>query len=544
MGTVLINPDTGKAEELDPVKAQALLQQGWEVPLSNQDRMISVPLSEAQKLVKEGKFSQVSDTDRQKLLNEAHYGTAGQQVLTGVEGAAEALAGPTYSAIAPLTGLTTKEDIRARAQTNPLAHIAGEVAGTVGGIALAPEASLPGLIGKAGAAAGKLGAGAGLASKAIGAISRGATEAALYQAAHSMNEAVLGNPQKVGEELLSNVGLAAALGGGLGLALTPLAGGKANLTDLFKKAVNLHNIQNPMGILATEGADLVKKKVIDTFLKARPGVAEALGHMSELSQKIAGKMERYAGGIFGSAAASALDTERFEPGGESFQPASDPLKMDKLGTMVRQYANDPEALAEHLSQNLTPIAAHAPETATALTAAVMSAVTFLANKVPKTDKMAPLDVMPHPANPEIAKFNRYVATVENPMRVMQHIKQATLLPQDLETLQAVYPGLYETMKGNIMNKLVAHISKPRATPIPYKTRLGLSMFLGETLDSTMSPQSIMMNQQALRGSQAQAAGMPKAQMTRPSKAGIGKMTIAMDQTPAQQAAQRRYSRSA
>ena len=65
----------------------------------------------------------------------------------------------------------------------------------------------------------------------------------------------------------------------------------------------------------------------------------------------------------------------------------------------------------------------------------------------------------------------------------------------------------------------------RGEPIPYKLRVGMSMFLGQPLDSTMTPQAIMAAQPAPpQPQQAQASALTKKGSTALSKAGMNAET--------------------
>lgn len=95
------------------------------------------------------KASRSGDLDPGSFIPDSeHYGSTGQQVLTGIEGASQGVLGPLaamgelgLSKMLAATGqidpkyLTTKEDIAGRQKENPVSHMAGELAGQVGSIA-------------------------------------------------------------------------------------------------------------------------------------------------------------------------------------------------------------------------------------------------------------------------------------------------------------------------------------------------------------------------------------------------------------------------
>jgi hypothetical protein len=191
--------------------------------------------------------------------------------------------------------------------------------------------------------------------------------------------------------------------------------------------------------------------------------------------------------------------------------------------------NNPEALIDHLSEKTAHLNSMAPSIGSAFQSGVGRAVSFLASKVPVTAKQAPLDSTLPVAQVEIDKFNRYARIVEDPMAALHHVKNGTLLPQDVETLSVVHPAVYNQMKETLMEKLTDKMNKSDAHEIPYKTRIALSMFMGQNLDSTLSPQAIQSSQAAMSPPQQP----PQSQAT-PSKAGMRQMkSVSNDLTRSQ-----------
>lgn len=290
-------------------------------------------------------------------------------------------------------------------------------------------------------------------------------------------------------------------------------------------------------------ADAAKAKAIRQLVSqdaTKSSLVTALGHISDFSWRTARNLERNAGGIFGKATADLLNPKRPTMPSQS-EPANEPVKMDKIGTMVKNQMQSPEGLANHISDATSVLANYTPKTMNSFGTAVGRGVSFLASKLPQEgQKLAPLDEPMEVSNTEIAKFNRYAQMVENPMSVFKEVKNGTILPQDIETLSNVYPGLYAEMRQRITSKMVNFLAK-KDSIIPYQTRLGLSMFLGQNLDSTLAPSALISNQAAIASTNMQQA-MQQAQQTKPSKSGMRQMKfLASDKTAAQQAASRTRS---
>jgi hypothetical protein len=89
----------------------------------------------------------------------------------------------------------------------------------------------------------------------------------------------------------------------------------------------------------------------------------------------------------------------------------------------------------------------------------------------------------------------------------------------VSTLKTLYPEHYEKMAAQVMTSMMEHVHDDGN--IPYRLRQGLSMFLGQPLDTTLQPQSIMAVQSVFGQSgppQPQQGAKPKG-----SAAKLGKM---------------------
>jgi len=151
---------------------------------------------------------------------------------------------------------------------------------------------------------------------------------------------------------------------------------------------------------------------------------------------------------------------------------------------------DPDRALERSNKRTAGLYAVAPATSTALDAAALRGASFLQSKLPKqASAPSAIDVLKRPKLPsnfEMAKFERYVDAVENPIHVLNELGHGKLTHEHVEALQAVYPNLYK--------KLVDHVTdvvtkKPDA--VPYNKRIALSTLLGVSLDESMLPQNLL-----------------------------------------------------
>lgn len=96
-----------------------------------------------------------------------------------------------------------------------------------------------------------------------------------------------------------------------------------------------------------------------------------------------------------------------------------------------------------------------------------------------------------------------------PMSVLNHIKQGTLTSKIMSHLINLYPELHSHLSNKIMEKVTEQqLSEDKPH---YKLRQGLSTFLGQPLDSTMTPAAIMSIQAQYANTGAQPQMSPQAQ---------------------------------
>lgn len=182
-----------------------------------------------------------------------------------------------------------------------------------------------------------------------------------------------------------------------------------------------------------------------------------------------------------------------------------------LDKHLQEYKVDPSKLINTGGET----SYYLPEHGAGLSEVAARSVNYLNGMRPSTDKLGVLDPMRQPSEMEKQDYARALDIAQQPAMVLMHIKNGTLVPQDIVHLQHIYPGLYERMSQKIMGELTDHLTK--GNDLPYKTRIGLSMFLAQPLDSSLTPQAIQLSQSATSGltqneqSQRMAPGPGKTQ---------------------------------
>lgn len=108
------------------------------------------------------------------------------------------------------------------------------------------------------------------------------------------------------------------------------------------------------------------------------------------------------------------------------------------------------------------------------------------------------------------KYNRLLTLANRPLSVLNHIKDGSLLPQHVHALTNMYPEIHTLLNKKLMEKIVEEVHEKRKPP--YHVRQALSLFMGQDLDSSLTPQNIMAAQNvfARLNAQKQAVSAQKA----------------------------------
>lgn len=204
---------------------------------------------------------------------------------------------------------------------------------------------------------------------------------------------------------------------------------------------------------------------------------------------------------------------------------------------VTKFANDPESLIAHLESQTKDLFDSAPGTTQGMQMAASQAVSFLSSKIPGPIDEKPLQAKYIPSQAEIEKFQRYYEIVEYPLKALAQVKSGTLTMETIETLNAVYPELYEDMKRDVIENLSKQMA--RGIDLPYQTKISLGMFLNMDLDDSTTQSSIASNQAAfmridLKNAQEQVQNQMKV-----TQGGLSKLSLSQSsKMPMQRSSER------
>ncbi len=166
------------------------------------------------------------------------------------------------------------------------------------------------------------------------------------------------------------------------------------------------------------------------------------------------------------------------------QKIPDAHTRDKIKAAMNDYMKDPE---KFISQD-SSIGHYMPDHAVAVGATINRIMTTLKQLSPNETPQSPLDSKPKINAAQQSKYNRALDIAEQPLVTLTSIKEGTLTSFDVMLMQQMYPELYSGLKAKLYSQMVDTVAK--GDSIPYKTRIGLSLFMTEPVDSSMKPMSV------------------------------------------------------
>lgn len=277
------------------------------------------------------------------------------------------------------------------------------------------------------------------------------------------------------------------------------------------------------GALEGQAAQVLGRTIPDAV---RLGMIKFLGSQKEISAPgFKAAVDFIAHTIKGENLLARATKNVFKAGQEVLPSSAMSSERDRerLDKVLKSYQENPDAMLNiggHLGHYMSGHSVVQGKTA-------MNAVQILNNMRPKTVQNSPLDKPIEPSKSEKAEFDRALDVAEKPLIVLEHVKDGTLMPKDVQVLSQIHPELYHRMIDKLTAEMTDHLS--RDGNIPYKTKMGLSLLAGHPLDSTMTPEGL----QNTQGSFMMApTPMQQQQMPKATPGGMDKMAMA-EATPGQ-----------
>jgi len=164
-------------------------------------------------------------------------------------------------------------------------------------------------------------------------------------------------------------------------------------------------------------------------------------------------------------------------------------QLEQLDKKVQEYSAEPEKLLAVGGAT----GHYMPETAAALAQQAGTAVQYLSTLRPSTEPMAPLDPARVPSKIEQMRYESALQIAQQPLTVLNKVKNGSITPTDIKDLQSMYPELYLSLQQKLVDGVIN--AKDKGISIPMQTKRGIGMFTNQIMDSAMKPINMMINQQ-------------------------------------------------
>ena len=183
---------------------------------------------------------------------------------------------------------------------------------------------------------------------------------------------------------------------------------------------------------------------------------------------------------------------------------------------VTKLLTDQEALVEKASSSYPDFQNAAPETKQQITQNLISMVQYLDSKIPKNSTLTPNNLIKRewsPSDLEISKFEKILEAVQNPLSILDDLKNGTITREAAEAIKVLKPQLY----AQIQEKAMQEINNSKET-IPYQKRLILGILLDIESDASLNGLNIAGLQELHNEAQESQAGGSSAFRTDKIKA--------------------------
>jgi len=286
----------------------------------------------------------------------------------------------------------------------------------------------------------------------------------------------------------------------------------------------------PLGGLVTGGASALAGKIVQN--RGDQLAADLLGRIAtmagagRITNRVTAQLEHGVKGLLPAATDSVLaPTKTLAP---PVRAAAAPLGITLSGSQRKDYEKlsnvitgaqaNPAAVADRVGQSLGPLGDVAPKATAAAITTTLAGLNFLAGKLPPTraDQFSlqpQFETKSRASDAEISQFMRYAQAIDDPLIVLREAKAGTLSRAHVEAVKAVYPGLYDEIRANVMRSLV--VSKKE---LGYQQRIQLGILLDIPTDKTLSP-DFLRAIQATYTSQPAGAESPPQHVAPPDVAG-------------------------
>jgi len=172
------------------------------------------------------------------------------------------------------------------------------------------------------------------------------------------------------------------------------------------------------------------------------------------------------------------------------KPLDKKQALNNIRANIEKY-KDPNVLAEKLIRNTASLNNFAPNTVQAVTPMINNMVHFIDDKIPKKiTAQGTIQTLKNnkdysPSSIEMAKFERYMEAIDNPMSVLDDLEKGSLTREKVEVLENIYPNLYKRIQDQSMEYIANN-----PDTLNYQQRLKIGTLLNIPADTALIPKNI------------------------------------------------------
>jgi hypothetical protein len=160
-----------------------------------------------------------------------------------------------------------------------------------------------------------------------------------------------------------------------------------------------------------------------------------------------------------------------------------PKKYQDIRSQLIEQKNDPTLIATQVMS--TGIPEHFPEVGRSLIDTAQRGNNFLVGRLPP-ELTRPSLTGPKPVPPnadQLREFAKYVRAVDDPLSILEDLKDGDVDPKTVEAIRTVYPKLYAEVEAEVRLAIAADADR-----IPYQKKISLGIMFGEAVDPTLTPE--------------------------------------------------------
>jgi hypothetical protein len=285
----------------------------------------------------------------------------------------------------------------------------------------------------------------------------------------------------------------------------------------------------------TKANKYIPEAVLTSISKSSPqGIGRAVEHAENVSK---GAKAIFDGveNIFKVGGQQAIDAYATERDREKLKDFIDKGGVDQqMQNQMHQDNTTPPAFAEggevqkpvspQVSTETDHLANIYPEQSMIMNAAKNRVYNYLNTLKPRDNlSKLPFDKV-EPNQEQERKYNRALDMAAKPLGILNHIKTGELTPEHVQHFNAMWPELKSHLDKKLTEKIME--SQMKDEKPSYRTRQGLSLFLGSPMDSTFTQPNMAAIQMTFASQKAQSAAqapVPK------NKKGTATLTKVADQ---------------